>query len=103
MNRPSKKLIGFGILMLFANLADYVTTIYAIENGFKEANPYLDLAIQTNSFTFVKLVVPILIIIYLILRVKSKKSLERACRVMIFGSLVFTAVALHNLVRVLTY
>ena len=43
--------------MLFANLADYVTTIYALENGFKRSKSLSRSGtIQTNSFTFVKLV-----------------------------------------------
>lgn len=87
--------------MLIANFADYYSTIFALNNGFIEANPFLNEAIAAGRFSLVKLIVPTLLVIYLIIRVKTPKSLQRVCNLLLFSSVLFTSVAVHNTVRVL--
>lgn len=105
-NRPRelKRLVFLSLLMLLANFADYYSTIYALKRGFQEANPFLDMAINANSFTQVKLIIPVLIVIYSLIRViksDSPKSIKRVGNLMIFGSIYFSVIALHNSIVIL--
>ena len=100
--QPDKKLIQLSFLMLFANFADYFSTVCALQRGFKEANPFLRAAIHANQFTTIKLTVPVLLVIYILTRVyrsDSPKSQQRACGAMLFASLLFTIMAIHNSIK----
>lgn len=54
-------LLGVGVF----NVVDFVLTLYALEMGFVEANPVMDLIVDTVYFPKVKLIVVPLLLAYL--------------------------------------
>ncbi len=53
-------LFGVGVF----NVADFFLTLYAIKHGFREANPIIDLIVDTAYFAKIKLlIVPLLLLL----------------------------------------
>ena len=53
-------LLGVGVF----NVADYFLTLYAVKQGFREANPFMDAILHTFWFPKVKLLaVPLLLLV----------------------------------------
>ena len=46
-------LLGIGVF----NVADYFLTLYAVKQGFREANPFMDAILHTYWFPKVKLLI----------------------------------------------
>lgn len=106
MQENHRRLFRLILWMLAANFADYISTAYALSGEFgkfAEGNPFMSAAVMADSFTLVKLLVPLLIGVYLMVRALGSASdlfVKRACFVMIFASLLFSAAAVHNSVRI---
>lgn len=61
-------LFGIGVF----NVADYFLTLYAVKQGFSEANPFMDAILHTVWFPKVKLlVVPLLLLSVLLYRKRA--------------------------------
>jgi len=63
-------LLGVGVF----NVTDFFLTLYALQKGFIEANPVMDLIVDTIFFPKVKLVVVPLLLFYLWLQRKRVGS-----------------------------
>lgn len=56
-----KMLIGVGVF----NVLDYFLTLYALDQGFREGNPVMNIIINTAYFSIVKLLIVPLCLIFL--------------------------------------
>lgn len=63
-------LLGVGVF----NVADYFLTLYAVKQGFREANPFMDTILHTVWFPKVKLLVVPLLLLLIWLRRKQLGS-----------------------------
>ena len=75
-------LLGVGVF----NVMDFFLTLYALERGFVEANPVMDLIVDTVYFPKVKLIVVPLLLSYLWLQRKRVGS-----RIYVYVWLAFVA------------
>ncbi len=99
MDRVQAVIIPFTL----ANLADYITTVVGLQNGFHELN---SLVASLDPFTFLALKILIVLslsfLLMSVLRLKSRSSIAKGVYIgLVSGILISTAVisiaALHNI------
>ena len=93
--RPENKrllwLLLFGVGVF--NVADFFLTLYAIKHGFREANPIIDLIVDTVYFAKIKLLlVPLLL---LLLWLGRKQFGHRLYYYVWFIFLIYTCLMLY--------
>jgi drug/metabolite transporter (DMT)-like permease len=63
-------LLGIGVF----NVADYFLTLYALEMGCREANPVIDLVVDSIFFAKIKLLIVPLLLLFLWVRRKKVRQ-----------------------------
>jgi hypothetical protein len=81
-------------LICFLNILDYFFTLKAVELGFKEGNPIMNIALVNNFFPFIKL---ILVPIGLFIIWKSAKLNVFISVLLFFTLLVYITVNVYHI------
>lgn len=98
-NLKDRRFNVYVLLMLIANFVDYYSTMIAMDRGFIELNPLMNVAIEHGKIGIIKLIVPILVIVYIITRVSTVESMIRARRVILIGFIIFTLAFTNNIIH----
>lgn len=93
----NKSFLVSSVLIMVTNLMDYCSTTYALNKGFIEANPIMNIAINADKLLLVKMGVPLLVIVFCILRIKTPESLRRICKIFNVLSAIIILVSIYNL------
>lgn len=90
------------IIVYALNINDIQLTKFLLRtNMFREANPVMDFFLSTSSLTFFsKVVLPAVLILYIILRLKKADS-KQLKKANIFVNIIFIIYALINMMHLL--